>query len=347
MTRLVLRAVVASTLLGAAVIHAAQAPSHLAEGWAAGATFVGLAGAQALLGAAAVWADRRAWQLAPAVSLAAIGLWAISRTVGLPVGPEVGDPEPVGRADLVAVALEAATVLAATLLAWHGATVAGRWPGRSATAAVLAVALLTGAVTWYGLEPTSVCDDHDAAQAQLGPLAPVEGHSLLPASTPIATAGPGQRVGLVVGLLRNCATTPITLQATQLLNQDGAGHTATTGRFLIATAPPAQPGIVLRAGQLASAQPLTGGVTVQPTPEAPTQALVLELRTHHPGNFRVDAVTISYQGGGRRYTAPFATNAQLTIGQQHQHAARLDPAEANPHANLAALVRPYSAPSPD
>jgi hypothetical protein len=158
MTGLVLRAVVASTLLGAAVIHAAQAPSHFAECWAAGATFVGLAGAQALLGAAAVWADRRAWQLAPAVSLAAIGLWAISRTVGLPVGPEVGDPEPVGRADLVAVALEAATVLAATLLAWHGATVAGRWPGRSATAAVLAVALLTGAVTWYGLEPTSVCE---------------------------------------------------------------------------------------------------------------------------------------------------------------------------------------------
>jgi hypothetical protein len=318
MTRLVLRAVVASTLLGAAVIHAAQAPSHFAECWAAGATFVGLAGAQALLGAAAVWADRRAWQLAPAVSLAAIGLWAISRTVGLPVGPEVGDPEPVGRADLVAVALEAATVLAATLLAWHGATVAGRWPGRSATAAVLAVALLTGAVTWYGLEPT-----------------------------PIATAGPGQRVGLVVGLLRNCATTPITLQATQLLNQDGAGHTATTGRFLLATAPPAQPGIVLPVGQLASTQPLPGGVTVQPAPETPTHALVLELHTRRPGSFRVDAVKIRYQRGGRRYTTPFATNAQLTIGQQHHHAARLDPAEANPHANLAALVRPYPAPSPD
>ena len=74
---------------------------------------------------------------------------------------------------------------------------------------------------------------------------------------------------------------------------------------------------------------------------------MLGLRTRHPGGFRVDAVTISYQRSGRRYTAPFATNAQLTIGQQHHHAARLDPAEANPHANLAALVRPYPAPSPD
>jgi len=344
MLRLVQRAVVASTLLGAAVIHAAQAPSHFAEWWTAGVTFVGLAAAQALLGAAAaIWADRRVWLLAQAVSLAAIGLWAISRTVGLPVGPEVGEPEPVGRADLVAVALEAATVLAATLLAWPGATVAGRRPGRYATAAV-AVALLTGAVTWYGLQPTSVCGDHDADQAQLGPLAPVEGHSLLAAATPIATAGPGQRVGLVVGLLRNCATAPITVQAAQLLNQDGAGHTATIGRFLVATAPPAQPGMVLPAGQLAGAQPLLGGVTVPPTPAAPTQALILELHTRRPGGLRVDAVTIRYQRGGRRYTAPFATNAQLTIGQQHHQAARLHSAEAIPHANLAALVRPYPAP---
>jgi hypothetical protein len=211
MLRLLLRAVVAFTLLGAALIHAAQAPSHLAEWWAAGVAFVVLAAAQALLGAAAAaGADRRVWRLAQAVSLAAIGLWALSRTVGLPVGPEAGEPEPVGRADLAAVALEAATVLAATLLAWPGARVAGRRPGQPATAGVLAVALLTGAVTWISLQPTSVCDDHHAEQARLGPLAPVEGHSLLPASTPIATAAPGQRVGLVVGLLRNCATTAIT-----------------------------------------------------------------------------------------------------------------------------------------
>jgi hypothetical protein len=318
MLRLVLRAVVACTLLGAAVIHAAQAPSHLAEWWAAGVTFVGLAVTQALLGAAAaVGTDRRVWLLAQAVSLATIGLWALSRTVGLPVGPEAGEPEPVGRADLVAVALEAATVLAATLLLWPGAAVAGRRPGWSATAGVLAVALLTGAVTWYGMQPTSVCDDHDAAQAQLGPLAPVEGHSLLPAATPIAPAAVAQHVGLVVGLLRNCATASITLQAAWLLNQDGEGHTAATSRFVVAPVPPAQPGIVLPAGQLARAQPLPGQVTIEPTSERPTRALVLELRTSRPGEFRVDAVTISYRSGSRGYTAPFASNARLTIGRGH------------------------------
>jgi hypothetical protein len=322
MLRLVLRAVVASTLLGAAVIHTAQVPSHLAEWWAAGVTFVALAAAQGILGAAACrWWDRRVvWLLAQAISVAAIGLWALSRTVGLPIGPEAGAPEPVGRADLAAVGLEAATLVAAALL-WPSAPVASHRPGRSGAAGVLAVALLAGAVTWSGLQPTSVCDDHDTDQAELGPLAPVEGHSLLPAATQIATAAVGQRLGLVVGLLRNCATAPITIQAAQLLNQHGAGHTATTGRFLIASAPPAQPGIALPAHQLASARPLPGQITVTPTPEAPTQALLLELRTRRPGRFRVDAVTIRYQHGGRRYTAPFATNAYLTIAQQHHQAA--------------------------
>jgi hypothetical protein len=178
-------------------------------------------------------------------------------------------------------------VLAATLL-WPGAAAARRLPDRSATVVVLAIAALTGAVTCYGVQPTSLGEDHDAAHAQLGPLVPVEGHSLLAAATP--TAAPRQRVGQVVGQLRNCATLPITIRAAQLLNQDDEGHTATTGRFWVAPTPPAQPGIVLPAAQLASAQPLPGGVAVPPTPEA----LVLELRTRRPGGVRVDAVTISY-----------------------------------------------------
>jgi hypothetical protein len=133
-------------------------------------------------------------------------------------------------------------------------------------------------------------------------------------ATPAATATVGQRVGLVVGLLRNCATTPVGLHAARLLNQAGEGHTATVSRFWVAPVPPAQPGIVLPAGQLAGTQPLPGQVTVQPTPGSPTRALVLELRTSRPGEFRVDAVTLSYRSGSRSYASPFASNARLTIG---------------------------------
>jgi hypothetical protein len=63
--RLVLRAVVALSLLGAAVIHAAQVPGHLEEWRAAGITFVVLAAGQAALGAViVVGADRRLFLLA-------------------------------------------------------------------------------------------------------------------------------------------------------------------------------------------------------------------------------------------------------------------------------------------
>jgi hypothetical protein len=43
--------------------------------------------------------------LSVVVSVATITLWAGSRTIGLPVGPQVGEPEPVGHADLVATGL--------------------------------------------------------------------------------------------------------------------------------------------------------------------------------------------------------------------------------------------------
>jgi hypothetical protein len=316
---MLLRAVVALSLLGAAVIHAVQTPSHVEEWWAAGIAFVTLAVAQAALGVAVLAvSDRRLYAAAVVVSVATIVLWVGSRTIGLPIGPEAGEPEPVGRADLAATLLEVATVLAAAPLArTDSGAPAWRWASRVRVLAVMVAAALTAAVSWHGLQPTSVCDDHHADQDALGPLAPVEGHSLLPAATPVATATVGQRVGLVVGLLRNCATSPVSIHAARLLNQVGEGHTAPASRFLVAPVPPAQPGIILPTGQLGGTQPLPGQVTIQPTPGRPTRALVLELRTSRPGEFRVDAVTISYRRGSRSYALPFASNARLAIGHGH------------------------------
>jgi hypothetical protein len=86
---------------------------------------------------------------------------------------------------------------------------------------------------------------------------------------------------------------------------------------VVSPVPPAQPGIVIPAGQLAGAEPLPGQVAIAPTPGSPTRALVLELRTSRPGEFRVDAVTISYRSDSRGYTSPFASNARLNIGHGH------------------------------
>jgi len=139
-------------------------------------------------------------------------------------------------------------------------------PSRGRVLAATAAAALTAAVSWSGLQLTGVCDTHDADRARLGPLALVVGHSLLPATTPVATATVGQRVGLVVGLLRNCATTPVAIHGDRLLNQVGESHTATAIRFLVALVPPAKPGSVLPMGELARAQPLPARSLLRPRP---------------------------------------------------------------------------------
>lgn len=99
------------TLLGSAVIHVAVVPEHLTEWAAAGVFFIALAVAQ-LLAAAAVLVrpGRLVWALSAVVAAGPIVLWAVSRSVGLPLGPEPGVPEALGMSDLACAALEAAAV---------------------------------------------------------------------------------------------------------------------------------------------------------------------------------------------------------------------------------------------
>jgi hypothetical protein len=111
------RALLAAGLVGSAAIHAAVVPEHLAEWTSAGLFFVLLTLAE--LGVAAVVLVHRS----PAVLLGAVLvsagpvlLWLVSRTVGLPFGPEPGVPEAVGLADVVACVLEVGTLVAAVLL---------------------------------------------------------------------------------------------------------------------------------------------------------------------------------------------------------------------------------------
>ena len=118
-----LRLLLACGLVGAAVIHAAVVPEHWEEWPLAGAFFVVLAVAEAGVcggrGPVASLAPRSLppWSCRPAHLM----LWAVSRTTGLPVGPEAGTPEGVGMADAGASLLELVTlVLAAQLLAAPG-----------------------------------------------------------------------------------------------------------------------------------------------------------------------------------------------------------------------------------
>src|SRR3954462_8060592 len=152
-------AVAAACLLGAEGIHTAVIAEHFTEWWAEGAFFLALSIVEGALAAALLVAPgRRGGQAAVLASIATIAVWAWSRTTGLPVGPDAGYPEPVGRADTIATLLEALTALVlAPAVARHPrptrAPFLARRARRSTTGAVAAVVLATA----FGL---AGADDH-------------------------------------------------------------------------------------------------------------------------------------------------------------------------------------------
>src|SRR3954451_18280781 len=142
-------AVAAACLLGAEGIHTAVIAEHFTEWWAEGAFFLALSIVEGALAAALLLATgQRTCQAAVLASIATIAVWAWSRTTGLPVGPDAGYPEPVGRADTIATLLEALTalVLAPAVVRHPRPTRApflGRRARRSTTGAVAAIAVAT------------------------------------------------------------------------------------------------------------------------------------------------------------------------------------------------------------
>ena len=97
----------------AGLVHYAAVPEHRAE-WLLAALFFTIIGAFQVLWPVLVHVCRRRalWWAALAVNLGLLALWLISRTAGLPFGPEAGDPEPVGVLDTIASAAELITVAA-------------------------------------------------------------------------------------------------------------------------------------------------------------------------------------------------------------------------------------------
>jgi hypothetical protein len=150
-----LRLLLAAGLVGSAVVHAAVIPEHLEEWPAAGSFFVVLGIAELALGLVVlVRLDRLVLSAAVAVSVVPLGLWLVSRTVGLPLGPETWTPEAVGVADVGCGLLELVTLAAAVAL-WLRPSRLARTPGLSAHARVIAVLSLV-AITTIGLGATEI-----------------------------------------------------------------------------------------------------------------------------------------------------------------------------------------------
>jgi plastocyanin len=125
-SQLVCKAAAACFLVSAALIHAIWTALHLREGMLEGGFFLLTALAQSAMAFALLaFPNRRTYLLAIALSLGIVAIWALSRTVGLPIGLEAGTPQPVGMPDVIATLFELLTVLAVLPL-----VVAREVPGR-------------------------------------------------------------------------------------------------------------------------------------------------------------------------------------------------------------------------
>lgn len=90
---------------------------HFDEWLGAGIFFLGLAVTQTLGAFALVVIPGRLTYAAIAVmNLGTVLVWAMSRSIGMPIGPEAGQPASVGMPDLVATVFELLSVLAVLTL---------------------------------------------------------------------------------------------------------------------------------------------------------------------------------------------------------------------------------------
>jgi len=134
--------------IGAAAIHFAVIADHFKEWWLIGLFFAGLGWFQALWSVAyLLFPARRLGWLAIGINLATVLLWAWTRTLGLPLGPDPGVPEPVGIPDSLASVLELLLVIG--LFKTGGPALSANVDGESQQAilATLAVAVVVAGAT--------------------------------------------------------------------------------------------------------------------------------------------------------------------------------------------------------
>lgn len=109
----VLRWCAAILTAAAAGIHFAVTPEHFDEDWAFGIFFAAAAWAQLLWAALLIRVDDRGLRAVAAVGNLAIALvWVVSRTSGVPIGPEPGAREAVGFVDVLATIWEVLAAVA-------------------------------------------------------------------------------------------------------------------------------------------------------------------------------------------------------------------------------------------
>ena len=164
-TRMDSMRLLAACLLGAAaVVHLGYAPHHLADDWAHGWFFVLVGVAELALGALVLARPRRwVWAATIVLNVGIVATWTVSRTVGLPFGPQDLRSEGASAPDITCVVLEVAVIAVAVLAlfasTWLSQPPRDRFSWRTTAAVLGVIALIAGAVM---LTPTYT-SAHEAA----------------------------------------------------------------------------------------------------------------------------------------------------------------------------------------
>ena len=111
---------VAALSAGAGIVHAGVISAHFREYWLFGLFFVAAATAQNTWAIVLLRAPSRLVMTLGALgNTAVVALWTLTRTAGIPIGPEGATREPVGPLDALATGYEVVLVLALMLLLRH------------------------------------------------------------------------------------------------------------------------------------------------------------------------------------------------------------------------------------
>jgi FtsP/CotA-like multicopper oxidase with cupredoxin domain len=157
--------------LAAATVHLFVAPGHFMEYVAYGIAFVATGLAEAGLAVLIVVAPgRRVFAAAAAIAVGCLVVWGLSRTVGLPLGPDPGTPESVQVPDLLTGVFELLSLLFLGLLAARRPRprrIGRRWLFGAVPIAVLVGGLTTAAAS-AALNPLPTAVDMSTAPGDPG-----------------------------------------------------------------------------------------------------------------------------------------------------------------------------------
>src|SRR5215469_16481375 len=137
----------AALSVGAAATHFAVVFEHFAEYTLYGVFFLVISWAQLIWPAVLLWRPSRLWLwLGIAGNTIVIAVYVASRTAGLPFGPDLHHPEPVGALDVVSCVVESALIAGCAVLLWRPSLADRPVTRRSPVARMAALAAVPAAV---------------------------------------------------------------------------------------------------------------------------------------------------------------------------------------------------------